>query len=101
VLLLLAPCCALLWVAFIGVPSLLLFTSSLPSLPSPSLLSRLSAIVSVGLQVMSPTASVKEAMSNVTATQRQRKAAWEQGEADKVRAGLASVWGVMGKGGVA
>ncbi|KAI3426953.1 hypothetical protein D9Q98_006897 [Chlorella vulgaris] len=35
--------------------------------------------------VMSPTASVKEAMSNVTATQRQRKAAWEQGEADKVR----------------
>ncbi|PRW50800.1 Hypersensitive-induced response [Chlorella sorokiniana] len=37
------------------------------------------------ITVLAPTQSVKEAMNNVLAAQRQREAAFEQGEADKVR----------------
>ena len=36
-------------------------------------------------QVLTPTETVRDAMSAVKAAQRQREAAWEQGEADKVR----------------
>jgi hypothetical protein len=46
--------------------------------------------------VLAPTATVKEAMSNVKAAQRQREAAYEQGEADKVGAGLAGEGGWVG-----
>jgi hypothetical protein len=44
---------------------------------------------------MAPATAVKEAMGTVKAAQRQRVAAWEQGEADKVRC---VCWG--GGGGV-
>ena len=41
------------------------------------------------LQALAPIQSVREAMSNVIAAQRQRVAAAEQGEADKVRGAVA------------
>jgi len=46
------------------------------------------------VQVLAPTPTVKEAMSNVLAAQRQKEAAAEQGEADKV-GGLPAPWEIV------